>query len=84
MIWIQKMSEKLMVRDLEETIFKNYYQPTEFTKEDSCYYLKKAKKILSFICYELKKKVPDPSKDKEYYELFFKNEGKKTQKYQKL
>ena len=78
------MLEKLTVRDLEEIIFKNYYQPIDFTKEDNYYYLKKAKKRLSFICYELKKKVPDPSKDKEYYELFFKNEGKKPQKYQKL
>ena len=38
------MLQKMMVKDLREFIFENYYKQIRFTKEDSYYALEKQKK----------------------------------------
>ena len=37
---VENVMKKMMVRDLKEFIFENYYKQIGFTKEDSYYLLK--------------------------------------------
>ena len=65
----------MILKDLREFTFENYYKRTGFTN-DSYYLLKNGKKCLVLFATNLTKKIADPAKAKEQYELFLKNKDK--------
>ena len=47
----RKSFNKMLVKDLKEFIFENYYKQTGCAEEDSCYSLGMVKKRFTIICY---------------------------------
>ena len=52
----------MMVKDLREFVFENYYKQICFSKMDNYYSLKNAEKFFGIICQELNGKILDPNK----------------------
>ena len=54
----------MVVEDLNEYIFENYYKRIDFTKMDNYFSLERVKKVLVLLATNLMKKPPDSSKTK--------------------
>ena len=66
---------KMNLKGPREFTFEFYYKQIGFTN-DSYYLLKNEKKCLVLFATNLTKKIPDPTKAKEQYELFLRNKDK--------
>ena len=73
----------MLVNEIRDFNFENYYKRIWFPKENSYYSKKRLKKNIDFCCNRLIEKIPGPRNAKEHYQPFMRNKNTKWVKKKK-
>ena len=82
---IVKATEKMSINEIEDFILKNYYKRIGFSKENTCYSVKRLKrKDLLLLVNKLIEKVLNLRNAKEHYQLFLRKKNRKSIKQSEI
>ena len=82
---IIKAIKRMLVNEIRELIFENYYKQIGFSKENSYYSMKRLKKKdLSLLANKLIETVPDLRNAKEHYESVLRKKSKESVKQSEI
>ena len=82
---IVKATEKMSINEIKDFILKNYYKRIGFSKENTCYSVKRLKrKDLLLLVNKLIEKVLNLRNAKEHYQLFLRKKNRKSIKQSEI